>query len=73
MVLNHRNVDNLQDLRFENNKSNLSSNRLVLSFVLITATCDDLSEYVIEICFIVWVPLQNEPFPHKVMVDFKLR
>ena len=73
MVLNHRNVDNLQDLRFKNNKSNLSSNRLVLSFVLITATCDDLSEYVIEICFIVWVTLQNEPFPHKVMVDFKLR
>ena len=73
MVLNHRNVDNLQDLRFKNNKSNLSSNRLVLSFVLITATCDDLSEYVIEICFIVWVPLQNEPFPNKVMVDFKLR
>lgn len=73
MVLNHRNVDNLQDLRFKNDKSNLSSNRLVLSFVLITATCDDLSEYVIEICFIVWVPLQNEPFPHKVMVDFKLR
>lgn len=69
MVLNHRNVD----LRFKNNKSNLSSNRLVLSFVLITATCDDLSEYVIEICFIVWVPLQNELFPHNVMVDFKLR
>ena len=65
MVLNHRNVDNLQDLRFKNNKSNLSSNRLVLSFVFITVTCDDFSGYVLEISFIVPVPLRNKSFPHR--------
>ena len=65
MVLNHSNVDNLKDLRFKNNKSNLSSDRLVLSFVSITATCDDFSGYVIEICFIVPVPQQNKSFPHR--------